>query len=448
MNTRAYPVFSAIFILLNKIKSFITSKGKAKRLYTSVMSEIKEETPIVGDCLISLAQNTTYEPPYYLLPELLPTVKPEEKNVDVWDAVADSIDVENSFWRVTNPLQLECATHNADLLSEPAHDSRSSLLASLIASNRLTAAGVTSEVLDNGNFSSESIIEELENLSASAKLSSSEVAAIKTNHFINILAWLKLREINYPATVELEKKSDNVRKRPRSDTLSGMCASPDPWSDEVDKDELSGTFISGMEKNFEQKIDIINTLSHLYGRQVSSMCSRGQQTNYVVPPGTINITSPYNTLPPEKKNIFNVCEDFRWGTEDVSNSEKPSFRITIFSSASGNENETVLCVNEMCVNFGRTRGISSWKGGSVQIHVGLDAFTSEKEYISPYHLSVVGVRTSSELPDKHIQLANYGRNGVVTGGGKWILGEVIKLPVPCTIHFSRDLKVQIDFMPQ
>ncbi|KAG5466830.1 hypothetical protein LSCM1_01007 [Leishmania martiniquensis] len=289
---------------------------------------IAEMVPILGECVVKLSHSTTYEPPLYLFPELLPRVPEGTPPLPVWDAVADAVDIAASSWRVADATQLMVAGVAAAganrVKASTAVERRPQAmvtLTSMIAGNRLLAAGLDATVLEKGVFSSAAIITHLAALQARMGLSDEEGAAIMSNHFLNLLAWQKLRELNAPAVqadvsrAEQKRSEEEAggtamatssqtgsplpRKRRRTsqdiDDREAWLPSPHPWATEA---ELAGAnsalrFVAASEVNVERQVELLHTLTELYKRPWRTLTSRGQQTDFVVPPGTVNVTSPF-----------------------------------------------------------------------------------------------------------------------------------------------------------
>ncbi|KAG5467370.1 hypothetical protein CUR178_01013 [Leishmania enriettii] len=283
---------------------------------------------IIGECVLKLSRSTTYEPPLYLFPELLPPVPQGTPPLPVWDAVADAVDIAASSWRVADATQLMAAGAAAAgtncVRPSTAGERRPqamATLASMIADNRLLAAGLDATVLEKGAFSSAAIITHLAALQARMGLSDEEGAAIMSNHFINLLAWQKLRELNGPALHDgvprAQRKAGeeeargsaamspsqtalpSSRKRSRAlqdgEDREAWLPSPHPWATEAELAESDGAvrFVAAGEVNVEKQVELLYTLTELYQRPWRTLTSRGQQTDFVVPPGTVNVTSPF-----------------------------------------------------------------------------------------------------------------------------------------------------------
>lgn len=396
------------------------------------MNDKKTAPIILGDCCISLSHSTTYEPPLYLLPELLPKVKPDSKDVEVWDGVADSIDTDNSYWRVANQLSLKRASRNAGAMDNFPESSTNSL-AAMIASNRLSSAGISPAILNKGNFCAESIMNEIENHCKMVGFSEEEKSLVMSNHFINILAWTKLREINHPVCRRHEQKGSTLnRKRSRDELSNNLEPSPTPWSMDVDNPAMIGRFISGKETNFERKVELLETLTELYQSPLVSLCSRGQQTDYVVPPGVINRTSPYNELPNSVQ--FDPRSELKWGNSAFT----PFFHVNIISSGSLRAS---IPIQLPSVHVGREEGVIGTKNGYTRIHIGLGMYTTFANCLSPHHFSFV----CGGCAKREIWLVNYGQNGIKVETKKWVLGEPYKLSLPAVIRITEDLVLNLQY---
>lgn len=406
-----------------------------------------EDCPILGDCSIILTHRTSYEPPTYLFPELLPKVASNSNSVSVWDGVADAVDVQNSFWRVANPLLLDYVSKSVECHVpndvKPARTTVSQCsIASLIATNRLSSAGISADVLSVGGYSAEAIIEELDCYSSMNNLSDEESEALKSNIFINILAWMKLKEINYqrhPLACHLKKDAGVGQKRNREDSTEDhdILPSPSPWFTDTENTPITGKFISQREINFEKKIDLVEKLASLYERQIVSLTSRGQQTDYTVPKGAVNMTSPFSNLPSLKP--IDSFDELLKGNKLSDLSEKFELRIT--SLFSPTESLTAP-LSEGYFHFGRTEGVVTSLGGSVSIQIGLSRFTGSPEFISPHHFSFLVRR--SDTSSAELWILNYGKNGVRVENHKWVLGEPLKLKVPAKLFITGDFFIEVN----
>ncbi|CAJ1012183.1 hypothetical protein Q4I28_007496 [Leishmania naiffi] len=292
-------------------------------------SEIPAQmVPILGECVLKLSRSTTYEPPLYLFPELLPPVPQGTPPLPVWDAVADAVDIAASSWCVADATQLIAAgveAADASSIKPCAAVERRPramvTLSSMIAENRLLAAGLDAAVLEKDAFSSASMVTHLASLQARMGLSDEEGAAIMSNHFINLLAWQKLRELNGPALHTGVSRADRKageetaaesaafspsqtvppslwkRSRALQDVEDGEAwlPSPHPWATEAELKESNGAvrFVAASETNVEKQVELLHTLAELYQKPWRTLASRGQQTDFVVPPGTVNVTSPF-----------------------------------------------------------------------------------------------------------------------------------------------------------
>lgn len=417
------------------------------------MNKKSSECPddvILGDCCISLSHSTTYEPPLYLFPELLPKVPLSTKRAAVWDGVADAIDVKNSFWRLSNVRFLDDASKFAGLQDTSDVGNNPTTLASMVASNRLSTAGITCEILAKDQFSSQAITKELSNYCNTVGFSDKEKTQVMSNHFLNILAWLKLCEVNFSHSRANKAKSSNgsgiCRKRSRNSTeeedVSENLPLPFPWLTEMDELFAPGRFISGMEKDVEKKIEELQILSQLYEKPLLSLCSRGQQTDYIVPQGTINTTSPYRVLPSSSgKAHFNGVSDLQLST--LAFSSPPHIVARILSNFGDTDSETltkeVVPLTEFCTNLGRNNGVISigTRGRSTRINIGLGKMTSFPHLVSPLHFSIL------QMSQDTVVLLNYGKNGIKVEGQKWVLGEPLTVQLPVMISATRDLKVEL-----
>ncbi|CCW69450.1 unnamed protein product [Phytomonas sp. Hart1] len=395
---------------------------------------------ILGDCTIQLSHATTYEPPFYLFPELLKKVPQGTPPLWVWDAVADVVDVQNSSWRIADMQELASSSTSFSPSegekkgggegSEKGNSARSAAvhtLASLIASNRLLQAGLTPSALSKDKFSAARMLEELVRLQSRAGLGNEEGAVLMTNHFVNLLAWRKLCEVNYGAafatgkeglTCENEKtreKEGNSRRRARvkeeeEDLIDRMRPCMDPWSDEIDDPANAGVFISGREENVEQKVELLETLSQLYERPWRRMRSQGCQTEYILPPGTMNVTNPYANGQPFRErrgeetvdtttpnnNFLKIIENLASRAEksqrlnsgytllirSTTLPEVEKRRVDFEGGAFNTRKSTLL--------FGRSSGLQyGISGDPIYIDVGLSVFTSHPQTLSTLHFALI-----------------------------------------------------------
>ncbi|EPY27659.1 hypothetical protein STCU_05640 [Strigomonas culicis] len=365
------------------------------------------ETPlsIYGDCSIQLKRSVFYEPPFYLFPELLPKVPQGSPPVKVWDKVADAVDVNASFWSIADGLNLqgaEGASAAAVAMAPGAGEAPAETkvtLAHLVSSNRLLAAGLTPEVLTSGFFSAATMVEEIARFIAAAGLSEVEGACLMSNQFINLAAWMKLKEINTDADRTAEAralaatKADSQKRRREVDaapSTAGLQPSPDPWSREVDAPEQVGVFISGRETNVEKRVQTLDALATLYSQPWRSLCSQGAQTDYVVPPASVNITSPL-AAPPVPKDVA-PREDLGWGPPPpAAGGLALVLRRSDAASAAMTAPQKVVPLAKLCTTFGRQEGLQCTRGGTVDIDVRLEAFTTAAEAarVAAHHFSLV-----------------------------------------------------------
>lgn len=412
---------------------------------------------ILGECVLKLTHSTTYEPPLYLFPELLPQVPQGTPPLPVWDAVADAVDIAASSWRIADATQL--LTTGAAAAGKGGHRSNGSdvrptagstprppqamvTLTSMVAENRLLAAGLDATALRSGAFSSASIIEQLATLQARMGLTDEEGAAIMSNHFINLLAWQKLCEINggaagghavnsaspgspststaasSPSAASVPPPLAPSRKRARAaggggdDSSPTWLPSPDPWATNADlaRGTTSGEkFIAAGEANVEERVDLLRTLAALYQRPWRSLASQGQQTDCVVPPGTVNVTSPYADSSRLPGATVDPAADLGWslpGAQDNDSTashyfgrlrvaHNPCFYSVVLSSrgASGLATPRRVPLMQTTTTVGRAAGAQPSAAVAaaalVPIDAGLDAYSSHPDVLSRYHFALV-----------------------------------------------------------
>ncbi|CCW62095.1 unnamed protein product [Phytomonas sp. EM1] len=387
---------------------------------------------ILGDCTIQLCRATTYEPPFYLFPELLEKVPEGTPALRVWDAVADVLDVQNSSWKIAD-IQALTSSHAMEKKGAegPEKDSGSPstaahTLASLISSNRLLQAGLTPSVLLKGNFSAAKMLEELVQLKSRVGLDEQEGAVLMTNHFINLLAWRKLCDVNHGAATTApfpaaaaeaateDGRNEGARKRPRGgaedEMLDRLRPCVDPWSAEVDAPSNAGVFISGREDDVERRVELLETLARLYRRPWRRLRSQGCQTDYVVPPGTINLTNPYtNGQCPGgghgAAHALDVVQDLGWRVRPAGPSSSRwdggGYAVWIRSNTRPEAKERrvdlngsrVVCTTAKAtatVLFGRASGVQyGISGNPLHIDVGLGAFTNNPQTLSTLHFALI-----------------------------------------------------------
>lgn len=449
---------------------------------------------ILGDCTIKLSHATTYEPPLYLFPELLPRVAQGAPPVSAWDAVADAIDVAASSWTIADVRSLAIpqdaaldSTASPTVALGPNHRKPTTksvpvtTLASLIASNRLLMVGLTPQVLTDGNFSAAAIVGELLQLKDRAGLSDAEGAVVMSNHFVNLLAWKKLREVNHTAA-PVGASASSSRKRVRErDILDTLRACPDPWSTDTDDALFAGEFISGREEDVEQQVELLDTLAKLYRRPWRQLRSQGVQTDHVVPPGTVNVTSPY--ADPHRVTggaTLDVVDDLGWtaaagGTLELMHPPSPYALVITSDSVDGAGAHRVL-LSSPVTTFGATAGAQrTITGAVVDIAVGLRTFTSQPTLLSSHHLSILlrkdfrprhssgdeggdppspateGGR-SPECPAQPVHLKtptgytvwviNYGRNGARVGS-RWVHGAHARLHVGEAVELAGGVRMTL-----
>ncbi|KAL7710392.1 hypothetical protein N2W54_005938 [Lotmaria passim] len=496
--------------------------------------------PILGECVLKLTHSTTYEPPFYLFPELLPQVPQGTPPLPVWDAVADAVDISASSWRMADASQLLAAStvatsnraRGGTSCSSPRPPQAMVTLTSMIAENRLLAAGLDAHALQQGSFSSASIIQQLATLQARMALTDEEGAAIMSNHFINLLAWQKLREINGDernadlAHNSAPSSSSSTTSAPKSsaasalsrkrahaaegnDDSSAWLPSPDPWASEAEL-ACGGSngerFVAAGEENVEDRVDLLRTLAELYQRPWRTMVSQGQQTDCVVPPGTVNVTSPFANTTKLPGAMLDPAAELGWGVSTTAEEHNPLFfgsvrlshnacfysvLISARSSQVGAAPQRVP-LRQLVTYIGREAGAqraaavaaAEW----VPIHAGLKAFTSQPEVLSRLHFALVlrpvynhktamlasgGVAGSdaeappsssdgeededgatapgafavvhTKTPDHYtLWLVNYGRNGVRVAGRGWVLGEPRQLRAGDTLVLGGDVELRVE----
>ncbi|ESS67846.1 hypothetical protein TCDM_03339 [Trypanosoma cruzi Dm28c] len=439
-------------------------------------------TPLVGDCELVLQRSTSYEPPMYLFPELLPKVPEDTAPFSVSDAVSGAVDVEASSLNIAELFHLPQMEQRDDTggsqdgdadgttpATNPASAAPMTTLASLLAADRLQVAGLSAEMLQRGKFSSGSIIEELIKLKDRAELNDNEAKAIMSNHFINVLAWRTLIEANNKALSDV--KGENTLHgcrsfaRPReAETaevdIGALRPSDDPWGTHVDLQP--GVFVSAAEQNVEKRIELIETLSALYRRPWQTLQSRGIQTEKFKP-GSINETAPHVDPIKLPAAMLDPEEDLGWkqsAVEDASNNHW-ELRVTSSSTAASE----LIPVRGRFMHFGRSAGVTSAAHGTVtNVHVGLSAFTNHPEFLSPHHfsLAVLSAKPPWSASDagaavKHevdgngengdegqfIWLMNYGRNGVRVIGKQWALGDMVRLDPGDVLQPTDDIRIVI-----
>lgn len=509
---------------------------------------------ILGECVLRLTHATTYEPPLYLFPELLPQVPQGTPPLPVWDAVADAVDIAASSWRVADAAQLLSSTAPTTSLS--GDDKRGSgasaasprpppamvTLASMVGESRLLAAGIDASVLKNGSFSASSVIEELSRLQTRMGLTDEEGAAIMSNHFINLLAWRKLREINGGGGTEVsgdgqqqQEKGGAVasasssssspapataaagsssRKRARAledgnESDSALLPSPTPWTSGAELARgagAAGHFVAASETNVEDRVELLRTLAALYARPWRTLASQGQQTDYVVPPGTVNATSPYADSGKLPGAVIDPVEDMGWAAAPETSAFFGRLRVahtaayySVLISSRNAANTTPACrvpLKQLVTYVGREaglqRGAAVAAAALVSIDVGLATFTAHADVLSKFHCALVlrptyghttaassigagGVHTEvkdeveqgegnmdeseiggtngtrdfavvhTKTPDHYtLWLVNYGRNGVRIAGKGWVLGEPRQLASGDCLVLGGELELRIE----
>ncbi|KEG10916.1 hypothetical protein DQ04_03151010 [Trypanosoma grayi] len=442
---------------------------------------VESLTPLVGDCEVVLQRPVSYEPPMYLFPELLPKVPEGTAPISVSDAVADAVDVEASSLNIAELFRLPSMEFGAggprrseaDVAS-PTGDTPTptpvTSLASLLASNRLQAAGISAEVLQRGRFSSGAIVEELLKLKDLAELNENEASALMSNHFINLLAWLRLVDINSQRPCGAGKEpspalpQQNEESRQAKETQDAEVAtlqpSSDPWSHEID--QHPGVFVAAAERNVERRVELLETLRVLYGRSWRTLQSQGVQTERFAP-GAINETSPYVDPVKLPGAMLDPREDLGWSprTTEMGAGSRWVLRVTS-SCTTASE---VIPLHGRFTNFGRSAGTTSAAHGHVaHIHFGLSAFTAHPEFLSPHHFSLAflpvnftfsGQKSGAAAQHKEggaqengkgeecLWLINYGRNGTLVVGKKWALGKVVKVGVGDVLQPTDDVRIVI-----
>ncbi|GET92764.1 hypothetical protein, conserved [Leishmania tarentolae] len=405
-----------------------------------------QRAPILGECVLKLSRSTTYEPPLYLFPELLPPVPQGTPPLPVWDAVADAVDIAASSWRVADATQLiaagVAAAGASGMKANTAVERRPQTmvtLTSMIAENRLLAAGLDATVLEKDTFSSAAIIAHLAALQARMGLNDEEGAAIMSNHFINLLAWQKLRELNGSSlhagahrteqegseregarsatSLPSQSTPASCRKRTRAsqdcDDREVWFPSPHPWATEAELavSDSSGRFVAAGEVNVEKQVELLHTLAELYQRPWRTLASRGQQTDFVVPPGTVNITSPFADNSKVPGALLDPASDLGWGSTLSSSlntdyfggvrvAHTPCFYSVVLSAAkpasagcAAAPAPTRLPLEELTTYFGREPGVrraaAVAAGAAVPIVGALAPYTTHPEVLSRFQFALV-----------------------------------------------------------
>ncbi|ESL08383.1 hypothetical protein TRSC58_03914 [Trypanosoma rangeli SC58] len=438
-------------------------------------------TPLVGDCELVLQRSTSYEPPMYLYPELLPKVPEGTAPFSVGDAVSDAVDVEASSLNIAELFHLSPVGSNEEMggsqvgdadgtaPATPVSPAPMTTLAALLAADRLQVAGLSAEMLQRGKFSSGSIIEELMKLKDRAQLNDTEAKALMSNHFINVLAWRTLIEVNNRALAAVKREPTPEwrcsRVRPREEAteeldIGAQQPSDDPWSTNIDL--KPGVFVAAAEQNVEKRIELIDTLSALYRRPWRTLQSRGIQTERFTP-GSINETAPYVDPIKLPAAMLDPEKDLGWKPSAVEEVSASCWELRL-SSSSTTASE-VIPLRGRFMHFGRNAGVTSAAHGTVtNVHVGLSAYTNHPEFISPHHfslalLSAEAARNSGEAGAavKHevdgnrengteghsLWLMNYGRNGVRVVGKQWTLGGMVRLEPGYILQPTDDIQILV-----
>ncbi|KAK7195723.1 hypothetical protein NESM_000502600 [Novymonas esmeraldas] len=408
-----------------------------------------ETAPILGECVLTLTHSTTYEPPLYLFPELLPRVPQGTPPLPVWDAVADAVDIGASSWRVADATQLvaagvaAAAEASGGAPSVPAERKPRSMatLTSMIAENRLAATGLDASALEKDAFSSAAIITHLATLQARMGLSDEEGAAIMSNHFINLLAWQKLRELNGSAghrgacrgdgrhgASEAASSSSSPssppstlaqpapvpsRKRWRAAVDGEDCdtwlPSPHPWATEAElaRPDEAGRFVAAGEVHAERQVELLCALADLYGRPWRTLASCGQQTDFVVPPGTVNVTSPYADNAKLPGAVLDPSSDLGWVPASSAAPHAAYFgrvcvahtatfySVVVSATQSGvaAPPPTRVPLDEPIVYFGRQAGpqpaAAVAAAATTPIAGALAPYTTRPELLSRFHFALV-----------------------------------------------------------
>lgn len=415
----------------------------------------------------------------YLYPELLPKVPEGTAPFSVSDAVFDAVDVEASSLNIAELFHIPSVELREDVgdtqqgdgdgpssAADTTSQSPMTFLAFLLATNRLQVAGLTAEMLQRGKFSSGSILEELLKLKDRAGLNDNEAKAIMSNHFINLLAWRTLKEMNGqdmdsgkgdPAP-EWQRGHLWPREEgtPEKETgMGGLRPSDDPWCDNTYLQ--SGVFVSANETNVEKRIELIDTLSNLYRRPWKTLQSQGAQTERFTP-GVINETSPYVNPAKLPGAMLDVEKDLGWKPSTPEDALNSHWMVRVTSSIT--ETFQVVPVNGRFLHFGRDTGVTSAAHGTVtNVHVGLSAFTAHPEFLSPHHfsLAVLPARPAEDggemgaaardgddgAEPSSLWLINYGRNGTHIMGKQWCLGDMVQLEFGDILQPTDDIRIVI-----
>ncbi|KPA86226.1 hypothetical protein ABB37_00462 [Leptomonas pyrrhocoris] len=503
---------------------------------------------IFGECVLKLTHSTTYEPPLYLFPELLPQVPQGTPPLPVWDAVADAVDISASSWRVADVSQLiaagTAAAASSTVLRGEAKSSNSAsrppqamvTLASMVAENRLLAAGLDASALKSGFFSSAGIIQQLATLRARMGLTEEEGAAIMSNHFINLLAWQKLCDINggdgsaqaaavpkrgeelhnndagassslaHPSPALSRKRargaetSDQEEENAEEEDSNTWLPSPNPWATDAQltrNDAINGVkFVSSTEKNVEGRVDLLRVLAKLYKRPWRTLTSQGQQTDCVVPPGMMNVTSPFADNSKVPGAMLDPLGELGWGIAasakndalffgSVRVAHNACFYSVVLSSRTGTATTPPQRVplRQLATHFGREAGVRSAAAVAaaalVPIDAGLEPYATHPEVLSGLHFDLVlrpvyehkaelanegriddteeassedGATPPRDYAVVHTKtpghytlwLLNHGRNGIRIVGKGWILGEPRQLHAGDVLVVGNEVEVRVE----
>lgn len=452
-------------------------------------AEEKPRPSLLGECRIHLSHPTFYEPPLYLFPELLPRVAEGSPATQVWDRVATAIQVKSSYWKIADasPILSEVAAEGVRGESAGGKEEKPQApvsLASLIAASRLVGAGLAPQVLEDGRFSSAVILAELARLQRRLGLSDAEGAALFTQHFINLLAWKALHDINHPippfagtdnntnnnesntttnnnnnkisgsgttdgsAVGKRKRARENGDGGPDVDLLS-LRPCPDPWDDIVNDSAHAGTFISGKETNVEERVALIRTLTELYRRPVKSLASEGVQTDLAVPPGRENPTSPYVDAGRLPGSTLRVRDDLGW-VPAASAEELARYTVCVEVSLLDSQSPS----ETHCLSLG-SHAVGCVAGQEGEIAVAKTPATvplainvahlvcphgQGETTVSPHHCTLLVQAPADKQAAHHVDsdaaasagqvvLLNYSRNGSRVEGRRWVLEEPCRLSV-------------------
>lgn len=434
-----------------------------------------------GPCTIEFTQIVDYEPPAYLLHELLPKVEEEDsmKHTEVTDAVISALDLGRSSWPVVPIDSIETEKD----VDRSHRDSRDFEFAQLVLQGAFVPIQLNATALDPiVGFSSSSVVRGVQELAEKLKTTAherprslvsrslshvelaEEAASMKrvmmSNHFINVLAWQRLQELlmQHSETYSTERKKPltpiHTDEEKKKNTSGMLRPSISPWS--TDYSECS---VSCPEQLSDPSVPFFDQLTQYFkGVPVKSFASSAQQTDDSLRSacaGVIRITSPFADICKEtdalhQESVIAIANQC-FGDVVCREERPPAWEIAVNSS--GNLVDTFFLSPTACrqLTFGRDPvGFSS--SARAVIGVCLASFTDRPKLLSPLHLTTT-VLQSDDAGGPLLDITAWGRNGLRVLGKRHLLaGDSLRLSAtadggPSRLQLTPDLSIVVTFRP-